>query len=244
MSNNPFGDYIRQRRLDAHLTRTELAKRANISASLIEKVELGTRPTTVNTMQVLLKQLDVPPLYRKHILSLSFPGLLYDPHAGTEPCEPTHADRADLQSIAGPACFYGLPAFTIVAANAEHEQTFPGLRAGSSFVEWMFLNPAAHDVMVEWHKEARRVIHVLRMLSPNVGADQESVSVIRKCQQTPEWDDMWNSGPSVAGPDNDYIRIRNRPDRRIHEMSIRIYSPEYPHRPWWHCRLVPRTTHR
>ncbi|WP_405133995.1 helix-turn-helix domain-containing protein [Nocardia sp. NBC_01388] len=240
MSNNPFGDYIRQRRLDAHLTRTELAKRANISASLIEKVELGTRPTTVNTMQVLLNELDVPSLYRKHILGLSFPGLLDDPRSRAGTPEPTAADLADLQSLPGPASFYILPAFTIVATNASHEQTFPGLRAGASFVEWMLLNPAAHDVMVEWHKEARRVVHNLRMLAPNPGTDRQSANTIRRCQKAAEWDELWNSGPSPAGPENDHILIRNHLDRRVHEMNLRIYSPEYPSRPWWHCRLVQR----
>lgn len=164
MADNLFGDYIRQRREDAWLTRTELAKKANLSVSLIEKIELGTRPPTLHSLQILFDHLDVAPMFRRHILDLSLPGLFGPPP--TAPSAPDADDLADLAVLDHPASFYTLPALTIAAANAAHRRTFPGLVPGTSFLEWIFLEPIAREVIVEWRKEARRCIHTVRQLSP------------------------------------------------------------------------------
>ncbi|WP_067532055.1 helix-turn-helix domain-containing protein [Nocardia crassostreae] len=240
MSDNQFGDYIRRRREDAHLTRAELAKQANVSVSLIEKIELGTRPTTLPTLQVLFDQLDVPSMYRKHILAVSLPNVF-----GTAPSSaastPTDDDLADLNSLPHPASFYVLPTFKIVAANAAHERAFPGSAAGTNFVEWMFLNPAARTVIVGWRKEAQRLLHSLRMLTPNITTNAEVTAAVRNCQDAPEWKELWHSTPPRQPSEDVHILIRTPGSHRTEELTVRIYSPEFPHRPWWLCRLIPRS---
>ncbi|MEC3955793.1 helix-turn-helix domain-containing protein [Nocardia sp. CDC153] len=236
MADNLFGDYIRQRREDAWLTRTELAKKANLSVSLIEKIELGTRPPTLHSLQILFDHLDVAPMYRRHILAVSLPDLF-----GTDPRRSASApgpdDLADLETLTGPASLYALPTFTILAANAAHRRTFPGLPPGISFVEWMFRHPAAREVMVEWRTAARNLVHSLRMLSPNPATDPGTAELVRKCQNAPEWDELWHSRPPT-GESLRHIAIRDMTTHHVQTMGVRIYAPEYPSRAWWLCRLT------
>ncbi|MFC9994592.1 helix-turn-helix domain-containing protein [Nocardia sp. NPDC127526] len=238
MADNRFGEYIRRRREDAHLTRAELAKRASVSVSLIEKIELGTRPTTLPTLQVLFDQLDVPPMYRKYILGLSLPGVFG--LSNTDHLVPTEDDLADLNSLPHPASLYALPTFTIVAANAAHQRVFPGSSPGTNFVEWMFLNPAARTVIVGWRQEAQRLLHSVRMLTPNIATDVQIAAAVRRCQEAPEWDELWNSPQPHRTSENIHILVRSPGSHRTEELSVRIYSPEFPNRPWWMCRLIPR----
>ncbi|MFE3229553.1 helix-turn-helix domain-containing protein [Nocardia sp. NPDC059228] len=236
MADNLFGDYIRQRREDAWLTRTELAKKANLSVSLIEKIELGTRPPTLHTLQILFDELEIAPMYRRHILALSLPGL-FGTSTDSEAADPTLADRADLETLPGPASLYTLPTFTILAANTTHRRTFPGLQIGMSFVEWMFRHPAAREVMVEWRDEAHNLLHSVRMLSPNFTTEPGTEELVRNCQDAPEWEELWHSRPPT-GSDRKQVAIRDLAANRVQSMQVRVYAPEFPGRRWWLCRLV------
>lgn len=231
-----FGDYIRQRREDAWLTRTELARKANLSVSLIEKIELGTRRPTLHALQILFDTLDVAPMYRRHILDLSLPGLLSPPPPTTTP-EPKADDLAALSGIETPACFYTLPTFTIVAANSAHQQMFPGLHPGANFPEWLFLNPAARDVIVDWRQEAHRCLHSIRQQPPNAATDTRISALVTICRQAPEWDELWNSKP--MGHVGAGLTIRDPVSRHTRHCRVGIYSPEYPQRAWWLCQLIP-----
>ncbi|MEU1206469.1 helix-turn-helix domain-containing protein [Nocardia sp. NPDC005825] len=241
MADNPFGDYIRQRRLDAWLTRTELAKKANLSVSLIEKIELGTRQPTLHALQILFDTLDVAPMYRRYILDQSLPGLLGPPTLVT-PSHQNEEDFAELAAFNTPASFYTLPTFAIVAANTAHHQAFPGLLPGTSFPEWLFLNPIAREVIVNWHQEAQRCLHSIRQLSPNITKDRRLSAMAAKCSQASEWDELWNSKHST--PFAPSILVRNPSNHQIRELRVRTYSPECPQRAWWICHLVPSPAQR
>ncbi|WP_280358139.1 helix-turn-helix domain-containing protein [Nocardia otitidiscaviarum] len=238
MVNNMFGEYLRQRRLDAGLSRAQLAARANVSVSLIEKIEAGTRTTTLNTLQVLFDELTVPPIYRRHILGLVLPSVFGRvPHP--ESAGPAPSDLADLASLDHPASFYLMPTFTIVAANTAYQRTFPGMRAGGNFVEWMFLDPNARTVMVEWHREAHRLQHGLRMFTSVITPDRSVEEIIERCRVAPEWEELWNSGLPEPDSPEESLHIRDVRSRRVSRMAVRLYTPELPARPWWLFRLIP-----
>lgn len=231
-----FGEFLRQRRLDAGLTRKQLAERASVSTSLIEKVELGTRSTTVHTLQALLDQLDVPPVYRRHILELSLPEAFgRDPRSVTVP---TAHDLADLASIDHPASFYRMPTYTIVSVNAAYQRTFPGIDAGGNFVEWMFLEPIARTVVVEWRQEALRLVHALRMFSPITVSDPGIERVIANCRKSQEWEELWNDNSSEPAG-GEHLLVRDWTNGQVQRLGVRLYNPEFPSRPWWLLRLVP-----
>ncbi|QLY30848.1 helix-turn-helix domain-containing protein [Nocardia huaxiensis] len=235
MVNNRFGEYLRQRRRDAGLTRKQLAEQANVSASLIEKIELGTRSTTAHTMLALLDRLDVPPLYRRHILGTTLPSV-YD---AAEHAKPSSADLADLASLPHPAGFYRMPTYGIVAVNAAYRRAFPGAEAGVNFVEWMFLDPNARTVFVEWRSEAHRIVRSLRLLTLTSTFDDDLARIIENCSGAMEWNEIWNDILQPEPAREEYLDLRDTSTALVRRMGIRLYNPEFPSRPWWLLRLVP-----
>ncbi|MFB7720751.1 helix-turn-helix domain-containing protein [Nocardia sp. NPDC056100] len=235
MSGNPFGAYIRLQRTASGLTREQLAARVNISVSLIEKIELGSRPTTLNTLKTLFDGLDVPPLHRRHILNLSLPGVLNHP-ADTIP-EPTPDDLADLASLPHPAGFLLIPRFTLVAVNEAYRTLFPGITNGTNLIEWLLLDPTARSTVVDWHGEAHRLIYGLRILTPT--PDSHTTELITRCRQSPEWDHLWTTALPPQSLFHDRITIHDPSNNQVHQLNARLYSPEFPDRPWWLHRLIP-----
>ncbi|MFF2553434.1 helix-turn-helix domain-containing protein [Nocardia sp. NPDC058058] len=237
MSGNPFGAYIRLQRTATGLTREQLAARVNISVSLIEKIELGSRPTTLNTLKTLFDGLDVPPLHRRHILNLSLPGVLSHP-ADTIP-DPTPEDLADLASLPHPAGFLLIPRFTLVAVNEAYRTTFPGITNGTNLIEWLLLDPSARSTVLNWHQEAHRLIQGLRILTPDITLDPDLTELIQKCRTAPEWHHLWTTTLPPATLFRDHITIRDPTNHEVRHLNPRLYSPEFPDRPWWLHRLIP-----
>lgn len=237
LSGNPFGDYLQERRKDAGLTREQLADRSNLSVSLIEKIERGARPATIPTLSTLFDGLAVPLLHRRHVLALAVPDIHLRP--ATPALPPSPADLADLASLDHPASYYLMPTFTIVAANVAHERAFPGLRPGTNFVEWMFLNPLARTVMTDWDRDAHRLVDCLRSFAPLHAGDDHLATVIANCRNARGWADFWDARPSARNRSREVIHIRDPRSELSRRMALRLYTPEFPSRPWWLCRLVP-----
>ncbi|WP_327143095.1 helix-turn-helix domain-containing protein [Nocardia sp. NBC_01327] len=238
MSGNPFGSYIRQQRTAAGLTREQLAERVNISASLIEKIELGSRPTTLNTLRILFDGLNIPPLHRRHILNLSLPGVL-GPSPGLTPPQPTHADLADLASLPHPAGFFQIPTFTLIAVNDAYRHTFPGITNGTNLIEWLLLNPTARSTILDWHREAHRLVYGLRTLTPDPTTNTHIAEIIENCRTIPEWEHLWTTDVPTEDLFREQITIRDPTNNQVHQLNARLYSPEFPDRPWWLYRLIP-----
>ncbi|WP_169813172.1 helix-turn-helix domain-containing protein [Nocardia jejuensis] len=240
MSGNQFGAYLRQRRRDAGLTREQLAHRTNISASLIEKIERGVRPATLPTLSTLMDGLDVPPSHRRHVLSRALPDVFAHPSPPAPP-RPTPEDLADLNSLDHPASFYLMPTFEVVAVNPAYERAFPGVAAGTNFLEWMFLNPISRTVMVDWHRDAHRLVDSLRTFAPLTPHDPNVAAVIANCRTAPDWPVLWNKRPHPDTQFDEHLTVRDPATSRVQHLTPRTYTPELPMRPWWLCRLIPTT---
>lgn len=238
LSGNPFGEYLRQRREDAELTREQLADRANVSASLIEKIERGSRPATLGTLRVLFDELDVPALHRRHILARALPDVL-GRRTPSMPPHPTSSDLADLDSLEHPAGFFLVPTFTLVAVNRPYLRLFPGIQHSPSLIEWMFLDPQARTALPEWSSEAHRLVYGLRMLEPDAAHSDRTARIIGSCGTAPEWGPMWASEVPTEILFRQHVLVRDPAGDRIHRLNARLYNPEFPDRPWWLYRLIP-----
>ena len=66
----PIARYLRERRESAGLTRAALSAAAGISPGLIQKIEQGTRTPTIEALNAMFDVLEVPALFRDHLVSL------------------------------------------------------------------------------------------------------------------------------------------------------------------------------
>jgi transcriptional regulator with XRE-family HTH domain len=231
-----IGAYLRERRLAAGLPPTHLAQRAGLTEAVLEQVETGLVAPDHALLQQLFDALEVPVWYRKHIVVLTLPSFFTAAY-GPGPDAPTPDDRADLHSLPDPACFQRMPTQDLVEANSAYERAFPGAVARGNVLEWMFLDAAARRVMVEWAVEAHLLVDAFRILSPL--APRERVEQIaERCRRSPDWDRMWTTEVRAADIPRRSLQVRDLATRRIRSMSMRVYSPELPERPWWLYRLV------
>ncbi|MFC6011362.1 helix-turn-helix domain-containing protein [Nocardia lasii] len=226
--------YLRERRMAAGLARSELAVRAKMAPLLISQIESGTLVPNSPMLQRLFDSLDVPLWYRRHILILGLPAVDSGPALTT----PSAEDLADLASLTHPACLARFPTMDVLAANAEYQRLFPGLGAGVNKLEWMFLNPVAKKVYLDWTTEAQLLVHAFRMLSPLV-ANQRVTAITEQCSRSPDWDPVWTSDVRAQDIARRHLRLRERSTGLERRMTLRVYDPAYPTRPWWLYRLIP-----
>ncbi|WP_245560224.1 helix-turn-helix domain-containing protein [Nocardia asiatica] len=231
-----IGAYLRERRLAAGLTAAHLAQRADLTEAILEQVESGAVAPNHTLLQQLFDALEVPIWYRRHIVVLTTPSFR-DAAYGPGPSTPTPDDLADLHSLPDPACFQRMPTQDLVEANSAYERVFPGAVARANVLEWMFLDAAARRVMVDWAVEAHLLVDAFRILSPL--APRERVEQIaERCRRSPDWDRMWTTEVRAADIPRGRLQVRDLATRRVRSMSMRVYSPELPERPWWLYRLV------
>ncbi|MFC8381688.1 helix-turn-helix domain-containing protein [Nocardia sp. NPDC057272] len=226
--------YLRERRLAAGLARTELANRTQLAPLLISQIESGTLVPNPAMLQRLFDGLDVPLWYRKPILVLGLPAV----ESGAAPTAPSAEDLADLASLTHPACLTRFPTMDMLAANSDYQRLFPGLGAGVNVLEWMFLNPVAKKVYLDWTTEAQLLVHAFRMLAP-LAPTQRVTAITESCGQSPDWDQIWTSEVRSQDIARRHLRLRERSTGLERRMMLRIYDPAFPSRPWWLYRLVP-----
>ncbi|WP_330233555.1 helix-turn-helix transcriptional regulator [Nocardia sp. NBC_00508] len=232
-----IGAYLRERRLAAGLTATHLAERAGLAEPVLDQVETGAVTPSYPLLEQLFDALEVPTWYRRHIVVLTLPNF-FEAAYGPGPEVPTPDDRADLHSLPDPACYQRMPTQDLVAANSAFERTFPGAVARSTMLEWMFLDSAAKRVMVDWAVEAQLLVDAFRILSP-LALRERVEEIAERCRRSPDWDRMWTTEVRSADIPRSRVQIRDLATRRVRTMSMRVYSPELPQRPWWLYRLVP-----
>ncbi|MBC7301681.1 MAG: helix-turn-helix domain-containing protein [Nocardia sp.] len=226
--------YLRERRLAAGLARTELAIRTQLAPLLIGQIESGALVPNPAMLQRLFDSLDVPAWYRKQILVLGLPAV----ETGAVPTVPSAEDLADLSSLAHPACLTRFPTMDVLAANADYQRFFPGLGAGVNMLEWMFLNPVAKEVYLDWTTEAQLLVHAFRMLAP-LAPTQRVSAITEQCGGSPDWDPVWTSEVRSQDIARRHLRLLERSTGLERRMMLRIYDPAFPSRPWWLYRLIP-----
>ncbi|GEM30641.1 helix-turn-helix domain-containing protein [Nocardia neocaledoniensis] len=226
--------YLRERRMAAGLARSELAVRAQMAPLLIGQIESGALIPNQPMLQRLFDSLDVPLWYRKHILVLGLPAI----DTGSPAPTPSADDLTDLASLTHPACFQRFPTMDILAANSDYQRMFPGLGAGVNMLEWMFLDPAAKKVFLDWTTEAQLLVHAFRMLSP-LAPSQRVTEITESCGASPDWDPVWTSEVHAQDVARRHLRVRERSTGIERRMLLRIYDPAFPTRPWWLYRLIP-----
>ncbi|WP_278263195.1 helix-turn-helix domain-containing protein [Nocardia sp. AG03] len=223
--------YLRERRESAGLTRTALSAAAGISPALIQKIEQGTRTPTVETLNALFDVLEVPDLFRDHLVSLSYADR-YDssvPDTGTVPA----ADLDLLNSLPYPASLQVYSSFDIVAANAAWERHFPGLHAGTTLLEWMMLDPRSRVAMLDWHKQVHLCVYGFRVMSPGVVPQRRIDELVATCSQAEEWTEFWTTEPDAPTHlDRPVQRVRHPETGESVTMTMHVLDYTIPRREW------------
>ncbi|MDS0135048.1 MULTISPECIES: helix-turn-helix transcriptional regulator [unclassified Amycolatopsis] len=149
------------RRRTPGLRREELALLAGISATWLTYLEQGrdVRPSG-QVLDALARALRLTGAEQEHLHRL----------AGGGP-KPVESEEAAPEVAGVPALLGANPAYVtgicydVLALNAAAEELLRGIGRGGNIVRWLFTEPAAREVLVDWEQEARAVLARLRAIA-------------------------------------------------------------------------------
>ncbi|GAB0107661.1 hypothetical protein JMUB6875_66580 [Nocardia sp. JMUB6875] len=221
-----FGEYIRQRRTTANLTRPQLAWLANLSVPYLTKIEGGANPSR-RVIESLGTALKLPTAEFEYSLVLA-----EGPLPRVEADHPTPADQEYLDLLNPAIGAYTTELWDIVAANAAHRQYFPELDPGTNYLEWLIFNPISRTVMVNWDSEIRMAAGRFRLQLARSGENERGGQILEKCLTDPDFALMWRSD-SVATERANLIKLVRDPQTlAITELRINMWRTQSTLQSW------------
>ncbi|MRH87110.1 helix-turn-helix domain-containing protein [Nocardia sp. SYP-A9097] len=212
-----FGEYIRQRRTAANLTRPQLAWLANLSAPYLTKIEGGANPSR-RVIESLGTALQLQPVEYEYCLTLA-----EGPFPRAEPDHPTANDLEYLELLNPKIAAYMSGTMNILAVNTAHAEAFPQLDPGRNYLEWLLLNPVARTVLVDWQGEAQQAVGMFRMLLARQGPDEQTEQIIENCTASPEFEPLWRND-FVASDRRDRTKlVRDPKTLAITELRVNFW---------------------
>ncbi|MEV0079559.1 helix-turn-helix domain-containing protein [Nocardia neocaledoniensis] len=235
----PIARYLRERRESLGLTRTALSAVAGVSPGLIQKIEQGTRPPTLEALLALCAALQIPEPFRDHLVSLSLADRFDKPAPLALPVPAT--DQLLLDSFAHPASLQSFPTFDVHAVNHAWTRQFPGLVPGTTLLEWMLLDPVARTVVVEWERQIHASVYSFRVIGPGLVPKARIEELVASCSRAPEWDRLWTTEPPPPhGIDNPELLVRHVDTGEPTALALHNLDFGLPRRPWALVLMVPR----
>ncbi|MEC3919565.1 helix-turn-helix domain-containing protein [Nocardia sp. CDC160] len=221
-----FGEYIRQRRTTANLTRPQLAWLANLSVPYLTKIEGGANPSR-RVIESLGTALKLPPAEFEYALVLA-----EGPLPRIEADHPTPADQEYLDLLNPAIGAYVTELWDIVAVNAAHREVFLELEPDANYLEWLIFNPISRTVMVNWETETRMAASRFRMQLARSDQDERGAQVLEKCLSDPDFALLWRSD-AVAAARTDLVKlVRDPRTLAITELRINMWRTQSSLQSW------------
>ncbi len=182
------------RRRTPGLRREELALLAGISATWYTYLEQGREiRASEQVLKALAAALRLDRHERDHLLRLAG----HAPAAEPEEHEPLTAEVAAVPLLLQPNPAYIIGGnYDVLSHNQAADELFPGLITEAdrppNFVRWVFLEPLARDVLVDWAAEARGLLARLRTLTASHPSDPRYTRLVEELNEgSPEAQAWW-----------------------------------------------------
>lgn len=182
------------RRRTPGLRREELALLAGISATWYTYLEQGREiRVSEQVLNALATALRLDRHERGHLLQLAG----HAPAAEVEERESVTAEAGAVPLLLQPNPAYIIGGnYDVLSHNQAAHELFPGLitEAGrpANFVRWVFLEPVARNVLIDWEPEARGLLGRLRTLAARHSDDPRYTRLIEDLNEgSPEVREWW-----------------------------------------------------
>ncbi|AYN42604.1 XRE family transcriptional regulator [Streptomyces dangxiongensis] len=182
------------RRRTPGLRREELALLAGISATWYTYLEQGREiRASEQVLNALATALRLDRHERDHLLRLAG----HAPAAEAGEREPLTAGAGAVPLLLQPHPAYIIDGtYDVLGHNQAARELFPKLITGAdrpaNFVRWVFLEPVAREVLLDWEPEARGLLARLRTLAARHTGDARYTRLIEELNEgSPEVRDWW-----------------------------------------------------
>jgi transcriptional regulator with XRE-family HTH domain len=203
------------RRRTPGLRREELALLAGISATWYTYLEQGRDiRASDQVLSALASALRLDPHERDHLLAL----------AGHAPSgvadEPLSEEVAAVPLLLQPNPAYIIGAsYDVLSHNQAAAELFPDLATTANFARWVFAEPVAREVVVDWEPEARGLLARLRALAARYPDHPRFTRLI---------DDLHEASPEVRSwwPHYD-VQVRHGGRKRLRRLGFGVVDYAY-----------------
>ncbi|WP_305788238.1 helix-turn-helix transcriptional regulator [Symbioplanes lichenis] len=177
------------RRRTPGLRREELALLAGISATWLTYLEQGrgVRPSA-QVLDALARALRLTAAEQEHLRRLAAGSA-----APEDPGEQAAPEVAGVPALFGdhPAYVTGI-CYDLLAINDAALELFRSVEPGGNVVRWMFTEPTAREVLVDWEQEARGILARLRAIAGrHQGHPRVTALVAELTAASPEVREWW-----------------------------------------------------
>lgn len=207
-----FGGTLRRLRERRGISRERLAFGAGVSASYITRMERGERGRpTEQVLTAMVRYLDqvarLTMAEYRHLHDLAALGQ-HAPPRDELPLTPAMLDILDVH-LPHPAAYLDRR-LNVLAANAVHLRTFPGLGDDGNFLHWMLTDDLARHVLVDWNGSLRHAISTLRgLLAMDEGETEEDARVLAELGRFEPFRRIWTGDHRILTGAPTVMRLRD-----------------------------------
>ncbi|MFI1763625.1 helix-turn-helix transcriptional regulator [Streptomyces sp. NPDC020800] len=212
------------RRRTPGLRREELALLAGISATWYTYLEQGREiRASEQVLTALATALRLDAHERGHLLRLAG----HVPTAEAAERTPLPAEAAAVPLLLQPNPAYIIDGtYDVLSHNEAAGELFPGLVTGAdrppNLVRWVFLDPAAKEVLVDWEPEARGLLARLRTLTERHPDDPRCSRLVEELNEGSEEARRWWPRYEVQARHSGRKRLRH-PHRGVVEYAYTAF---------------------
>jgi transcriptional regulator with XRE-family HTH domain len=207
--NSPIGPpslgmFLREARKVSRVSRERMAFRAGLSTSYLTALEADQRTPSADALNAIVAALGLNAQERIHAFDLA--GLVVPEIGAAVVATPEMREVIETVDF---AAGYMDETWNVVAVNKRCADAMPGLRDSGNTLRWLFGDPMAHRVLIDWSVVADLAVAwwrgVLAMARDNAAA----VALLAALSEYPEFRDRWHRGDVVYDIHEPRLRMRH-----------------------------------
>ncbi|WP_147471573.1 helix-turn-helix domain-containing protein [Nocardia stercoris] len=213
-------DRLVKARLDARprLSQQDLAELTGLSIATVKAYESGARKVTHRTLKVVATALGLPDLHSLEEILVQ--GIQLQ-HAIPGPrIDPDPRDKTWVHSMPFPAALITPGLLWVLEANTAYERLHPGIHAGSSFLEWLMLDPRSKHVLgEEWWPETHLGVWTATQLRRHFRG-QADLRAFDRLSRAPEFQLMSTQPAARFYASRSQLHLRDHTGQRYYYVNV------------------------
>lgn len=216
------------------MSQAAVARRSGILPDTLSKIERGSVGLSFNTFADIADTLRIPARTRTQLMRRSWPRLFQAP-PGDEglPDELLPADIEMLELMPTPALIFEAGTWDVLALNDPSRAATPGLEAAGNAAIWLFNDPRAHEIIVNWQRVTHMAVTYLHDNAPEWYNRDRFEQIAAACDHDPRWSRMVLTPVDPPRTAPEVIPIRNLETGVVANWHQRFYRPESAARQHW-----------
>lgn len=204
--------------VEPRLSQQDLADLTGLSVATIKAYESGARKVTHRTLATVAAVLKLPDLHSLEEVLVQ--GIQLQHAVPGARISPEPRDKAWVHGMTFPAALMIPGLLWILEANTAYERLHPGIRAGSSFLEWLVLDPQSKHVLGEdWWRETHLGVWTATQLRHHF-TGEDDLRALERMSRAPEFQIMSTQPAARFYASRARLHLRDHTGQRYYYVNV------------------------